>query len=354
MESFTYQALAIRICFGSGRFDDLAAEAGRLDMQRVLVLTTPTKRHLGEEVAQRLGPLSAGIFDQCRPHVPLETADAARAAAADVAADGIVAIGGGSTIGHGKAIKLERDVKLLHVVTTYSGSEMTHAQGFTTLGRKRLINDKRMLADTVIYDPDLTVDLPAEVSGPSGMNAMAHCVEALYGPNRSPVSSLMALAGIRALAGALPVVVREPHNIAARSDALYGAWISGLSLGAGMGLHHNVAHVLGGTFGLPHALAHTLALPHTVAYNHGAVADEMMRLAAALEAKDAPAGLYDLAQSLGIDMRLSALGFSSDKLDEAAQIVVEHAGANPRPAEFAPVRALLEDALHGRRPSALD
>ena len=354
MESFTYQALPIRICFGNGRFNDIAREAERLEMQRVLVLTTPRKRHLGEEVAERLGPLTAGIFDQCRPHVPLETADAARAAAAAAAADGIVAIGGGSTIGHGKAIKLEREVKLVHVVTTYSGSEMTHAQGFTSQGRKRLINDRRMLADTVIYDPVLTLDLPAEVSGPSGMNAMAHCVEALYGPNRSPVSSLMALQGIGALARALPVVVAEPHNIAARGDALYGAWISGLSLGAGMGLHHNVAHVLGGTFGLPHALAHALLLPHTAAYNYDAVADEMMRLAAALEAEDAPSGLYDLAQSLGIDMRLSALGFQENDLDEAAKIVVEQAGANPRPVEFSGVGALLEDALHGRRPSALD
>ncbi len=251
MDAFTYQPLPIRVCFGDGAFNRLDEEVARLGAERVLVLSTATKRHLAEEVSERLGARAAGIFDGCRMHIPLETADAARAAAAACEADGVVAIGGGSTIGHGKAIKLEREVKLLHVVTTYSGSEMTHIQGFTSGGRKRQVNDRRMLADTVIYDPVLTLDLPPEVSGPSGMNAMAHCVEAVYGAARNPASTLLALEGVAALARSLPRVVANPHDLAARGEALYGAWISGLSINAGLGLHHNVAHVLGGTFGPP-------------------------------------------------------------------------------------------------------
>src|SRR5258707_15161034 len=148
--------------------------------------------------------------------------------------------------------------------------------GLTTGGKKRTGRDPRVLPRTVIYDPRLLADLPARVAGPSGMNAIAHCVEALYAENANPITSLMAAEGLRALAHALPMVVREPENIEARGEALYGAWLAGAALGAvSMGLHHKLCHTLGGSFNLPHAEVHTVILPHATAYNRAAVPEAM-------------------------------------------------------------------------------
>ncbi len=204
----------------------------------------------------------------------------------------------------------------------------------------------------MIYDPNLTVGLPAQVSGPSGMNAIAHCVEALYAENANPITSLMAAEGLRALARTLPIVVREPENIEARGDALYGAWLAGAALGAvSMGLHHKLCHTLGGSFNLPHAEVHTVILPHATAYNRAAVPEAMRIIGAALGAKDAAQGLYDLAKSIGAPLALGDIGMPADGLDRAAQLATENPYYNPRPVEQEAVRRLLDDAYYGRRPT---
>jgi maleylacetate reductase len=203
----------------------------------------------------------------------------------------------------------------------------------------------------VIYDPALTLSLPPNISGPSGMNALAHCVEALYAEDASPITLLLAAEGIRALARALPAVVSEPDHIEARSDALYGAWLAGSALGsASMGLHHKLCHTLGGSFNLPHAEVHTIILPHATAYNRAAAPEAMKTIAAALGAEDAAQGLYDLAKSLGAPLALSEIGMPEDGLDKAAQLASDSPYRNPRPVEYAAVRQLLEDAYRGKRP----
>jgi maleylacetate reductase len=206
-----------------------------------------------------------------------------------------------------------------------------------------------MLPKTVIYDPQLTVSLPAEVSGPSGVNAIAHCVEALYARDANPITSLLAAEGIRALARSLPVVVKEPMNLEARTDALYGASLGGIVLGTvGMALHHNISHVLGGTFGLIHAEAHTVVLPHVVAFNREAAPEAMRIVADALQAPDAAQGVYDLEVRIGAPTSLKQIGMPADQLDRAAKIVVEHAYYNPRTVEYEGVRRILENAWEGR------
>ena len=239
------------------------------------------------------------------------------------------------------------------VPTTYSGSEMTPIQGITADGVKRTRRDRRMLPKVVIYDPKLTLGLPARVAGPSGMNAIAHCVEALYAEGANPITSLMAEDGIRALAASLPVVVRTPADLDARALALYGAWLAGAALGAvGMALHHKLAHVLGGSFNLPHAETHTLILPQAAAYNRQAAPEAMARVARALGAEDAPGALFDLARALGAEMRLAAFGLSEADLDRAADLAAQDPYYNPRPVTREGVRALLQDAYDGRRPAA--
>jgi maleylacetate reductase len=303
-------------------------------------------------VAGLLGDRAAGIYDQAVMHVPLETAVAARAAARRLHADCCVAVGGGSTIGLGKAIALTDDLPIIAVPTTYAGSEMTPIWGLTAGGLKQTGRDRRVLPRTVIYDPVLTITLPAAVAGPSGINAIAHCVEALYAPDGNPIIGLLAEEGIRALAASLPVVVREPANLAARGEALYGAWLAGTALGAvSMGLHHKLCHTLGGTYNLPHAEVHTVILPHAAAYNRAAAPDAMRRVARALGVEDAARGIFDLAAALGAPTALRRIGMPAEALDQAAEIAVRDPYRNPAPVTREGVRALLEAAYHGRRPA---
>jgi maleylacetate reductase len=351
MRDFVYDQLACRVVFGAGAFDKLATEVDRLGLSKLLVLSTPGQVKLAEEAAQRLGPRAIGLYPHARMHVPIETAEAARAEARRLGADGAVAIGGGSTIGLGKAIALESGLPIVAVPTTYAGSEMTPIYGLTEGGAKKTGRDAKVLPRTVIYDPLLTLGLPAKISGPSGMNAIAHCVEALYAENANPVISLMAEEGIRTLARSLPRIAADLGDLDARGDALYGAWLAGISLGAvGMALHHKLCHTLGGSFNLPHAETHTIVLPHASAYNSEAAPEAMQRIARALGGKEAATGLYDLAAAIGAPLALREIGLQEQDLDRAAEIATRNPYYNPRPVSRDGIRRLLEDAFHGRRP----
>jgi alcohol dehydrogenase class IV len=350
MREFVFDQPSYRVIFGNGSIDRLADEVKRLGT-RALVVSTPAERTFAEDAARRLGGAAAGLFTDAVMHHPIETVHAARARAKAVDADCYVTIGGGTTTGTGKAIALETGMPVIAVPTTYAGSEMTPIYGITEAGVKKTGRDRKVLPKTVIYDPALTLSLPPKVSGPSGMNAMAHCVEALYAHDGNPIMTLMAAEGIRALARSLPVVVREPKNLEGRSDALYGAWLAGIVLGnTSMGIHHKLCHTLGGSFNLPHAEVHTVILPHATAYNRD-FAPAAMRVAAdALGAGDAAQGIFDLIVTIGAPTSLEQIGMPADGLDRAAQLATQNQYPNPRPIEYAPIRQLLDDAFYGRRP----
>jgi alcohol dehydrogenase class IV len=350
MKAFTYTSLPSRVVFGAGSVARLAQEVDKLGAKRVLVLSTPGRAADAKRLAETLGARYAGLFDQAVRHVPVEVAESARRAAKAANADGCVVVGGGSTIGLGKAIALTTGMPVLAVPTTYSGSEMTWVQGFTEGGRKRTQFDPKMLPKTVIYDPELTLGLPAATSAASGMNAIAHCVEALYAKETNPIVSLMAEEGIRALATSLPLIVRNPKDLEARSEALYGAWLAGVALNTGIALHHKLCHTLGGTWNLPHAETHAIILPHAVRYNRDAAPEAMARIARALGATDAAGGLYDLEVKLGLQMKLSDLGVPEGDLERAAKIAMEAPYPNPAPVTYEGVLALLRNAHAGLRP----
>ncbi len=353
MISFVYQALPARVIFGVGSLERLPAEVDALGLKRVLVLCTPNQRADAEKIAALLGTRAIGIYDQATMHVPIELAERARAHVKEHRVDGMVTVGGGSTTGLAKAIALTTGLPSVAVPTTYAGSEMTPIWGLTVGDQKTTGRDLKILPRTVIYDPTLTVTMPAMLSATSGMNAIAHCVEALYAENANPIMSLMAEEGIRALAASLPRVVKAPGDLEARSEALYGAWLGGCVLGAvGMALHHKLCHVLGGTFNLPHAEVHTVVLPHATKYNAMAAPEAMRRIARALGASDAPAGLYDLEVKLGTPLTLEAIGMKRADLDRAADLAVQNPYFNPRPITRDGIRALLDDAFTGRRPGA--
>ena len=352
MKSFIYTAQASRVIFGPNALENIGREVVQVGAERALVLSTPEQRPEAEQVASRLGKRAAGIFAEAVMHVPIETARAARDLATQLGADCVVAIGGGSTTGLAKAIALESTLPLIAIPTTYAGSEMTTIYGLTEHGIKRTGRDPRVLPRTVIYDPALTTSLPAGLSAASGMNAIAHAVEGLYAQDSNPVISLLAEEGIRAMAQGLRRVVSAPTDLEVRSDCLYGAWLCGIVLGSvGIALHHKLCHTLGGSFNLPHAETHSVVLPHAVAFNAPAAPAEMRRIARALGAESAAAGLFDLANALGVPQSLRELGFQAHDLDRASDLAMLSPYWNPRPCSRVEIRELLQHAYEGDRPS---
>jgi alcohol dehydrogenase class IV len=354
MKAFVHATQAQRIVFGEGALEQLGAEIDRLGARCALVLCTPQQRADAERVAEMLGPRSAGIFDGAVMHVPIESAREARRVAQELGADCAVAIGGGSTIGLGKAIALDSGLPILAIPTTYAGSEMTPIFGITDEGRKRTGRDARVLPRTVLYDPALSATLPVAASVTSGINALAHAAEALYAADASPITDLLAQEGIAALGRALPALTaqRDSDSVrAARADALYGAWLCGAVLGqVSMGLHHKLCHTLGGSFNLPHAETHTIVLPHALAYNAVAAPQAMQRIAKALGAADAAQAAFDLARDNGVPVALRDIGLRVDDLDDACELALQDRYPNPRPLEREGIRRLLQDAFDGVRP----
>jgi alcohol dehydrogenase class IV len=289
-------------------------------------------------------------FTEVRQHVPVEVARAARTAAEG--ADALLSLGGGSAVGTAKAVALETGLPIVAVPTTYAGSEMTPVWGLTEGARKTTGRDARVLPKVVVYDPELTVSLPPEITGPSAVNALAHCVEAFYAPGASPISSLMAEEGIRAIARGVPVAVARPGDAEGRAETLYGAYLAGAAFAvAGSGLHHKICHVLGGAYDLPHAPLHTVVLPQVAAFQAPALPEEMGRVARAMGADDAGRGIFDLARLIGAPTALRDIGMRAADLDEAVGLVLEQVPEdNPRPVEENDVRGLLEAAFEGRRP----
>jgi maleylacetate reductase len=335
MRPFVHEQLPSRVVFGRGAARaQLAAEVERLGAERVLLIAAEPELPLAHELAGEV----AGEFTEVRQHVPVEIARRATEAARGF--DALLSVGGGSTTGTAKAVALETGLPIVAVPTTYAGSEMTPVWGLTEGRRKTTGTDPRVLPKVVVYDPELTTTLPPDVTGPSALNAIAHCVEAFYGPRANPIASLMAEEGIRALALGVPAAIERPADLDGRSDTLYGAYLAGAAFAsAGSGLHHKICHILGGAFDLPHADLHGVMIPQVAAYQEPRLPEEMARVARALDAPEAGAALFDLAVSIGAPTALREIGL--EDLDAAVRLVEE---------TFPGTRELLEAAYVGRRP----
>ena len=349
---FQYEALPMRVRFGAGALASLPDELDQIGLQRVLVLCSPGQEDTGELVASALGDRCVGIRPDAVMHVPADVAARARAEAISLGADGCVTVGGGSAIGLGKAIALKHGLPIVAVPTTYAGSEMTPVWGLTTHGRKETGRDPKVLPRTVVYDPELTLSLPVTMSVTSGINAIAHAVEALYAPDATPIISLLAEEGVRALSTALPAVVADGSDLEARSEALYGAWLCGATLGATtMSLHHKLCHALGGTLNLPHSETHTVVIPYVLAFNESHAPDAAAALSRALGVDDDPADrLWNLSRELDAPRSLAELGMQKSDIDRIAEEVTSWSYGNPRPITYDAVRDLLFTAWSGQWP----
>lgn len=341
-----------RILFGAGSSARAAEEIARLGCQRALVLSTPLQRSDAEALAARLGDAAAGVFAEAAMHTPVEVTARAIRAFHELEADCVIAFGGGSTIGLGKAIAHRTDCPQLVIATTYAGSEVTPILGETENGIKTTLRAASVLPETVIYDPELTHGLPVAMSVTSGLNAIAHAIEGYM-----PVTAIRSPRCKRSRGYArcrwpCPGSCKTQGMPRQGGGALYGSWLCGTVLGTvGMSLHHKLCHTLGGSFDLPHAETHAILIAHTAAFN-APFAEAALAPAAALFGGEIGPGLWDFARNLSAPLALRDLGLSQAQLDRAADLAVQNPYWNPRPVERAGVRALLQDAWSGDRPKA--
>ncbi|KAI1411146.1 putative maleylacetate reductase [Hypoxylon sp. FL1857] len=355
MDSFEYNCNPARIVFGSGTIKRVPEELVRAKVSKPFLLSTPQQVGHIELLKGVLGDVVSGVFTEATMHTPVEVTERALEQLRSSGADSIVSIGGGSTVGLGKALSIRTGLFHLTIPTTYAGSEVTPILGETDAGRKTTRSDPKILPSTVVYDVDFTMSLPAGLTATSGVNAIAHAVEALYARNTNPVINLFAQEGVKALASSLPVLISEPSSQEARSSALYGAWLCGICLGSvGMSIHHKLCHTLGGSFDLPHSETHTIVLPHALSYNAPKVPAAMKALAEALPESDGDAtrGLNILLKKLKVERALKALGMQEGDIDKAADIAVSNPYWNPRPIERGPIRELIRRAWAGEEARA--
>lgn len=354
MQDFHYKALPVEVYFGVGksaRAKDILLQHG---YHKVLIITTPGQKEAGHKLAEELQEICAGVYPHAVMHVPVKVAKQAIEFAKDNDIDCYLALGGGSTIGLAKAIALQTQLPIVAIPTTYAGSEMTTIYGMTENHLKTTGKDRCVLPKVVIYDGELNLTLPAQISACSGMNAMAHAIEALYSKDKNPIISLMAIESIQALKSALPIIVEDISNISARQKASYGAWLAGVCLGSvGMAIHHKICHTLGGRYNLPHAEAHAIILAYSLHYNRNADIEAMDRLAIALKVdsrEELGLEIYRLSKSLGIKMALKDIGLPKEGPAEVAQIVCDSPYYNPRDYNFDELKDLLKKAYEGLPP----
>ncbi len=351
---FVHQPVGTRVVFGAGARARIPAEVDAAGIRRVLLIgRADPLQDVADEITTALGSVCAAWIADVAQHVPTADVRAALDVAARAEVDGVVALGGGSATGLAKAVALDTGLPVLAVPTTYAGSEMTDIWGRTENREKHTGRDPRVRPRTVVYDVELTVGMPAHLTGVSGLNALAHCVEAAYDSQADPVTVLLAVEGARALALALPAAVDDGNDLAARSEALYGAWLAGTALGsARMGVHHRLCHILGGTFGLSHAETHAAVLPYAVAFNQSVAHAELAPIARAVGGEHGvAAAVWDLGRRIGTPRSLAELGLGHDDALAAADLLAAHPVENPRRVDADGARDLLLAAHTGDRPT---
>ncbi|WP_411153036.1 maleylacetate reductase [Streptomyces sp. A30] len=348
---FTHETLPQRVVFApNDAARAISDEVARLHAEHVMIITDPSSAALADALTDRL-PV-AHVHDEVVMHVPVEVADRAREAATKSRADALVSIGGGSATGLAKAVALTTGLPVVAVPTTYAGSEATNVWGLTRGTTKTTGVDARVLPRAIVYDASLLRTLPVELSVASGLNALAHCVDAMWGPYADPIDRALAEEAIRGLGQGLPRITADPAGLAGHEQTLYGAYLAAVAFAsAGSGLHHKICHVLGGMFDLPHAQTHAVVLPHVLALNAPHAPEAERRIATALTSPTALAGLAALRARLDAPTALKDYGMPEDGIAKAVEPILAIAPAN-NPAPLTPdhLTALLRAAWEGDLP----
>ena len=352
--------------FGAGAVDRLGEVLKGLGARRAMLITTAGRFQSddGARVRKAMGRILASSFAEAIAHVPTTAVRDAGLEARRDAIDAVVSFGGGSCADLAKAVCYFSEQEsgapgasyadrpsILHVSvpTTYSGAELTPFFGMTdpATRQKQGAGGPTIAPIAAIYDPELTLATPARVSAETGMNALAHCVEAAWSPTRSPEAEAIALAGAHRIHSALPEVVEAPDDLTARSDMLQGAVLGGRCLQNGsMGVHHGLAQLVGGRTGIAHGLANAMILPHAIRFNADTVPSAIAGLALSMGVSDPADAVTDLAARLGLPAGLRECGVTEEDLDAVAQLSQSNGNVsnNPRPVSEEDARAILAAA----------
>lgn len=351
---FVHDTLPQRVCFGSGQASEfLQAEVKALGASRVMVIASRRDTGIVDTLVKNL-PVALR-HDEVVMHVPAEVAGRARSAADRAGADAVVSIGGGSATGLAKAVAMTSGLPVIAVPTTYAGSEATPVWGLTEGSAKTTGTDPRVLPRVIVYDASLTLSLPVDMSVASGLNALAHSVDAMWAPRADPVNAALAAEGIRALASGLARLAGSPSDLPGREETLYASYLSAVAFAsAGSALHHKICHVLGGKYNLPHAQTHATVLPYVLAFNSPAAPAAAERIAAAFGTADPLSGLQALRASVGAPRALADYGFSLDDVPAAAAAILPAVPeSNPRQVSVSDLETLLRAACSGTDPAVL-
>ena len=348
-QQFTYHSDPVRVVFGAGAVKAVAAEADLHKMSRIVVLCSKSRTEFTRSALAPIAERVVGTCDTGGQTMPRDVFEHILAELKRLNADGFVVLGGGSPIGLAKAAAAMTKLPYIAIVTTYSGSEMA-ARWYIGVAENRVSGDgPEALPATAIYDPELTLDLPARVSAASGMNAMAHAVETLYGADTNPVVQTLAEEGIRLLGSGLPRLVDNPRDLAARSDVQYGAWLAA-NFRAEVGLEHAIAQRVRQWFNLEHAQTHAIATPYAIGFNASAAPDAMARIKRALGVNDAARGLYDLNVRIGLPTGFKDLGMQEKDIAKAVEVVGKAKITHPRPVSQDELADVITQAYWGKTP----
>jgi len=340
-----------RVIFATGALSHVADEIALLNKKRILLISDESASTHATRLQAELGALVVQSVTHVVMHVPDEFSAPIAEAARREQIDLVITIGGGSATGLGKIIALDCAIDLMAIPTTYAGSEMTSIWGRTSNNQKTTGRNVAVLPKTTIYDPELTLSLPYSISVNSGMNAIAHAVEALYAPEVNAEIKNAALEGITIFASGLRGISENINNLTARTELLRGSMLCGFSLNnATMGIHHKICHTLGGMFDLPHAPMHSAVLPWAVAYNQDFATTQLNEVAEVLSARSAAQGLWDLAKEVGAQTSLKEIGYPIEKSEEVSAVISSAKYVNPRPYNHDGIMELLRNANTGSRP----
>ncbi len=336
------ELLACRVLTGAGSRRDIPAEVERLGADRVFLVSTPSAGAAADQLAEELGGRLAARFDRPVVHTPVAVTEQAMSIAGP-GCDAVVAIGGGSAIGLAKAVSARTGIPQIAVPTTYAGSEVTGVLGETADGVKTTRRDPALAPGTVVYDAELTLSMPAGLTRTSALNALAHTVEALWAPDATALTDAMAVEAFDLFLHHLPAVLDNPADPAGRQRLQSAGWLAGLCLAqTRMGLHHQLAHALGGTFDLPHAELHAMLLPHVMAFNLTSAPAAGARLRRVI-GDDPAAAVARIADGYDGPRSLRALGVPRDGLRAVAERVAATPYPNPRTFDADELTGLLDE-----------
>jgi maleylacetate reductase len=365
MEQFHYVSYAQEIIFAPGSARQVGQAAERRGWRNLMLCANRSMQSNGtiDSIKSSLGERLVAVYDRVQPHVQDIQFHEVLATTREKSVDAVIGLGGGSSLGMAKAVGFESHLPIIAIPTTYAGSEMTSVYGITHTDedppRKVTVSDPGVTPKLVLYDPELTLALPPALTASTGINALAHCMEALYSKTRTPISTAAAVHGVRHIIGALLNCYLDGKDLEARTQMLLGSHLAGFSLAsASMGLHHGLCHVLGGTANVPHGIANAIILPHAIRFNADATATQLIPAA---EAIGVPVNrvnpmvvvealvqkIFYLIGKMTLPQRLRDAGVAESDLSRLAQIAFQNRTVqnNPNPiTEPAQIETLLREA----------